>query len=70
MQDHSRPLDRCSVLRLELIAQPPFINQADRFVGTKDQSNGRYYYAFRSVDANVEGVNVGGGADIFEQSPS
>ena len=58
------------VLRLELIAQPPFINQADRFVGTKDQSNGRYYYAFRSVDANVEGVNVGGGADIFEQSPS
>ena len=53
------------VLRLELIAVPPLINEEDRFVGAKDQCNGRYYYAFRSVDANVEGINVGGGANIF-----
>ena len=54
------------ILRLELIALPPLIKNEQRFVGEKNQTNGKYFHLFRAVEANVEGVAVGGGSNIFD----
>ena len=54
------------VLRLELIALPPLVSEDKLYVGTKDPQNGKHYYAFRGVDANIEGVEVDGGGNIFD----
>ena len=54
------------ILRLELIALPPLVHNEQRFVGERNQTNGKYFHLFRAVEANVEGVAARGGSNIFD----
>ena len=66
------PIERRSHVGLAqqlLIAHLPFLLSSHRtHIGEYDAREKRYYWEYKNVRANVEGVDLGGsaGADLFE----